>query len=325
MASTLALLTVTSAALSATLIGLLRPLLQRYALVRPNARSSHIVPTAQGAGIAVVVAWAAILATSQIATVAPVPGLLLGAVGALALTGLADDLHPLPVLPRLCVQATASVLIVLTLPSDARVLPLMPVGLERVLEAVGLVWFINLTNFMDGIDGMTVAGLVPAVAGATLILHQSWLCAAAGASLVGSLIGFAPFNRHVARVFLGDVGSLAIGGIAGWLLLQVACSGAPIAALILPLYYLTDTGLTLLQRWHRGARLTEAHRDHYYQRALSRGLTVPQITHTVWLANGVLIVLALVAAWSTAALVQMGALALALAVVAVAVRRLERP
>ena len=90
-------------------------------------------------------------------------------------------------------------------------------------------WFVNLVNFMDGLDWMTVAEVVP-VTGAMVLLagsanfrHRSTIVAAA---LLGAMLGFAPFNRPVAKMFLGDVGSLPIGLLLGWCLLQLALASA---------------------------------------------------------------------------------------------------
>jgi UDP-N-acetylmuramyl pentapeptide phosphotransferase/UDP-N-acetylglucosamine-1-phosphate transferase len=178
------------------------------------------------------------------------------------------------------------------------------------------VWFVNLTNFMDGIDGITVAGIVPVVAGIALFAANAGPTASMelviALALIGALLGFAPSNVHVASVFLGDVGSLAIGGIVAFLLLSLACRGQLIAALILPLYYLADTAVTLLLRWRRGAVLGEAHREHFYQRAVGRGLGVPRVTAMVWALNGVLLLLALLASASARLWLQLACLALAI-------------
>ena len=92
-------------------------------------------------------------------------------------------------------------------------------------------------------------------------------------ALLGALIGFAPFNRPVARLFLGDVGSLPLGLVAGWLLALLADKGHLAAALLLPLYYLADATITLLRRLARGERVWQAHRTHFYQRATDNGFT----------------------------------------------------
>ena len=92
-------------------------------------------------------------------------------------------------------------------------------------------------------------------------------------ALCGALLGFAPFNKPVARLFLGDVGSLPIGLLVGWMLLQLAGTGALAAAILLPLYYLMDATITLLRRLARREKVWEAHRSHFYQKATDNGFS----------------------------------------------------
>jgi len=112
-------------------------------------------------------------------------------------------------------------------------------------------------------------------------------------ALLGAMLGFAPFNRPVAKLFLGDVGSLPIGLLLGWLLVVVAGRGHLAAALLLPLYYLADATITLGRRLVRRDKVWLAHRTHFYQRAIDRGLTVPEVVARVFAANIVLAGLAL--------------------------------
>src|SRR6516162_7055212 len=99
-----------------------------------------------------------------------------------------------------------------------------PVADRARVPFSGRVWFVNLVNFMDGIDWMPLAEVVP-VTGAIVLLGLAGavepLPALLAAALVGAMIGFAPFNRPVAQVFLGDVGSLPIGLLLGWLLMEL--------------------------------------------------------------------------------------------------------
>jgi UDP-N-acetylmuramyl pentapeptide phosphotransferase/UDP-N-acetylglucosamine-1-phosphate transferase len=115
------------------------------------------------------------------------------------------------------------------------------------------------------------------------------------AALCGAMLGFAPFNRPVAKVFLGDVGSLPIGLLLGWCLLQLAWHHQVAAALLLPLYYLADATLTLLRRMARREPFWAAHRTHFYQRATDNGFTVPRVIGEVFLLNLVLAALAMIA------------------------------
>ncbi len=166
---------VLAAALSACLTWAIRPLLLRHVLANPNARSSHRVPTPQGGGIAVVAAT--LLVAGFIGVYAgpinfAVPAAVFGATLFIALVGLADDIKSIPVLPRLLLQAAAVAAIILAAPDDARIIPACPVWIERGLILLAGLWFVNLVNFMDGLDWMTVAEIVP-ITGAMILL--GWL------------------------------------------------------------------------------------------------------------------------------------------------------
>jgi UDP-N-acetylmuramyl pentapeptide phosphotransferase/UDP-N-acetylglucosamine-1-phosphate transferase len=160
---------------------------------------------------------------------------------------------------------------------------------------VGGVWFVNAVNFMDGIDWMTIVEVVPATAALALFGLTGALPAEAtmvACALCGAAIGFAPFNRPVATLFLGDVGSLPIGLLLTWLLALLAGHGNLTAALLLPLYYLADATTTLLRRFVSGQPITQAHRSHFYQRALDGGMSVYQIVGRVFGLNVLLVGLA---------------------------------
>ncbi len=220
---------------------------------------------------------------------------VLGAVLGLAIVGITDDVRPLEAAPRLVLQAAAVAVVIAMLPSDLRVVTALPWWLERACLLVGGVWFVNLVNFMDGIDWMTVAEIVPITAALAAFGMMGAL--PPGATLVsfalcGATLGFAPFNRPVARLFLGDVGSLPIGLATGWLLVLLAGNGHLTAALLLPLYYLADATITLFRRVVNGEPITQAHRSHFYQRAIGGGLSVYQVVSRVFLINVGLIVLA---------------------------------
>ena len=318
----LAVVLLAAIAVSAGLILALRPLLVRYALARPNARSSHAAPTPQGGGIAVVTAALASLwlgaALAGLAGETQLAGLTLAA-AILALIGVVDDIRGLGPAPRLLVQAVAVGVVIATLPSDVRIVPLLPRALEWVLLLVGGVWFVNLVNFMDGIDWMTVAETVPIAAGAALLgligaVPLSTVLVAL--ALLGATIGFAPFNRPVARLFLGDVGSLPIGLMLGWILMVLASRGHLAAALLLPLYYLADATITLARRLARREAVWQAHRTHFYQRATDGGFAVTEIVVRVFVLNIALATLALVSAIEPDLRVDLATLALGGALVA---------
>ena len=284
---------VIAAIVCAGLIFFILPWLQRYALAQPNARSSHKIPTPQGGGIAVVAATMAVACGAFFfyapgdPVIAPSP-ILLAAVIVMAGIGVTADLRPISVAPRLLLQILTVAVVIFALPADLRVVPVLPWWAERILMILGGVWFVNLVNFMDGLDWITAAEVIPITAALAVIGLCGLLPPAAifiSLALCGAMIGFAYFNRPVAKLFLGDVGSLPIGLLLGWLLVLLAGHGGRAAALLLPLYYLADSTLTLLRRLMKGERIWQAHRSHFYQRATDGGFTVIGVVARVFAIN----------------------------------------
>jgi UDP-N-acetylmuramyl pentapeptide phosphotransferase/UDP-N-acetylglucosamine-1-phosphate transferase len=279
-----------------------KPLLVRYLLAHPNARSSHRIATPQGAGVAVIAALLIVLTVVQLWWPQAVSGpllfpVILAAIG-LTVIGLIDDARPLPVSWRFAGQILAALVLVFSLPQDLRILPdLLPFWAERALIAFGTVYLINAINFLDGLDWITAAQVVPMTLGVAAL---AWLGAVPtnvgilAVALLGGMIGFAVFNKHPAKVFLGDAGSLPIGLLLALMLSFVA--GANVAAaLLLPLYTLLDSGITLIRRSYNREHIFSAHRSHFYQRAVINGMTPPQVTARVFLLGLLLASLAVAA------------------------------
>jgi UDP-N-acetylmuramyl pentapeptide phosphotransferase/UDP-N-acetylglucosamine-1-phosphate transferase len=319
----LASISIVAALLTAGLIILAWPWLKSYALARPNARSSHYQPTPQGGGIAVVVttlavAWAVVLSPlapdhSGRFLIVTAAAIFLGCVGAV------DDLRTLPATLRLLLQFIAVGALIAVLPSELQILPLLPWWVERACLLIGGVWLVNLVNFMDGIDWITVAEVVPVTG--VLVLFGLFgvielMPTIVAAALLGACLGFAPFNKPVAKLFLGDVGSLPIGLLLAWLLLELANSGHLAAAIILPLYYLADATFTLARRVAKGEPFWQAHRTHFYQRATDNAFSVPEILTRIFLVNLGLGVFALVTVAAHSSPISLAALVASAALVA---------
>jgi UDP-N-acetylmuramyl pentapeptide phosphotransferase/UDP-N-acetylglucosamine-1-phosphate transferase len=294
-----------AAPLSAFMIHAIRPLLLRHALANPNARSSHQTPTPQGAGIAVIAAT--LIAAIVVIGMAgcedmKVPVAVFGATLFIAGVGLADDLKSTGVVTRLLLQGLAVAAVVFAADEDLRLVPACPLWIERILLWLAGLWFVNLVNFMDGLDLMTTAEVVPVTAAVVLL---GWLgntpasTMILAASLCGALIGFFPFNRPVAKIFLGDVGSLAIGLLTSWCLLQLAYNQQFTAALLLPMYYLADATITLLRRLASRETIWAAHRSHYYQRATDNGFSVSRVVGEIFLLNVGLVALATISTYTS--------------------------
>ena len=121
---------------------------------------------------------------------------------------------------------------------------------------------------MDGIDG--IAGIQTLSIGLGIYIIGAInmpFDASHGQALVlaAAAIGFLAWNWHPARIFLGDVGSIPMGFLVGWLLLNLASNGFWQAALILQFYYLVDSTLTLIKRIMKGMVVWQPHKEHFYQ------------------------------------------------------------
>lgn len=322
---------VVAAILSAVCINAIHPLLIRYAMARPNARSSHKVPTPQGAGIAVIsvallVAGCSIASLSVSAT--PALWVLFGATILIATIGAIDDLRPISVTPRLLLQAVSIAAILFALPPTLQITPDLPLWIERGLLLLAALWFVNLVNFMDGLDWITVAEVIPITAALVLIGFSGQLplsTALIAAALCGATLGFAPFNRPVAKMFLGDVGSLPIGLLLAWCFLQLAYAHHLAAAILLPLYYLADATITLLRRLAKREPVWLAHRSHFYQRATDNGFSVIKVVRTVFVLNIGLAALAGVSIYCRSAIADVALLALGGVAVALVLRAFSTP
>ena len=289
-------------------------LVRRAILDRPNERSSHDTPTPRGGGIAVV----AVLVPAWIAAAllggAAVPWTALGGVLLLAAVSWRDDLKSLGILWRLGAQILAVAAGLAAI--DGLVFRgILPAWLDALAAGFLWLWFVNLYNFMDGIDGIAAVETASIGGGVALVVLGAAMgpagAAAWGIVLAAAALGFLPWNWQRAKLFLGDVGSVPLGYLAGWLLLSLAAAGAWKAALILPLYYLADAAITLLRRLKRGEKVWQAHREHYYQRAVQGGMSHASVVKAVLAGNLALAGLALGAetGLGTLALVMAGTVA----------------
>jgi Fuc2NAc and GlcNAc transferase len=242
----------------------------------PNERSSHEIPTPRGGGIAIVVAT-----TAVVVILAVVGALRLDVLAAVcgglpvAVVGYLDDRRRLSARVRLAVHFAAAAWALTCLGG----LPPVLIGehlrtwgaANYVWGMLGVVWILNLFNFMDGIDGIATAEAVfIAVGGALLTIVTSSDISGTGAAcltLAAASAGFLLWNWPPARIFMGDVGSGYLGYVIAVLAL-VAMRENPVALwswLILGGLFFADATITLVRRTLRGERLHEAHRSHAYQ------------------------------------------------------------
>jgi UDP-N-acetylmuramyl pentapeptide phosphotransferase/UDP-N-acetylglucosamine-1-phosphate transferase len=287
----------TAFALSWALTGLLVRLLSDPAHKQlANQRSMHTQPTPVGGGLAIVAAFAAIVLAVRGAVSADVYAMLGGAVF-LSLVSATDHYRPLWPATRLAAQALVVAVALAAVPDATRFLPTLPWWWERLGLALAWLWLINLTNFMDGIDGIAsaegaaVALGVAALFGLRLDAGGDATEVAVAVTLAGACLGFLVWNWAPARIFMGDAGSVPLGFLMGWLLLQLAIAGFWAAAIVLPLLFVADATCTLLRRMLSGKRLLQPHRTHFYQRAVLGGASAPEVVGFLTACNVALVLL----------------------------------
>lgn len=231
----------------------------------PSARSSHRRPTLRGGGLAVVLAITVAIGLAVRAglvggtKVVPAVIVLIG----LAALGFREDVHGVPTGRRLGVQLLVAMV------AGAGVFLSGAAPWMALALVAAVVVYTNAFNFMDGVNGISAlnaafAGVAYAVIGASFDTVEVTVV---GLAVAGAALGFLPFNVPAAKVFLGDSGSYALGGVVAVLAVQCLAAGAPLMLCIAPVsVYLADTGWTLLTRHRHGDSLVVAHREHAYQR-----------------------------------------------------------
>jgi Fuc2NAc and GlcNAc transferase len=279
---------------------LLTAALRKYAIARslmdiPNARSSHVVATPRGGGVAIVVAFVLSLVFLYAC------GLMSGAVfiaftgagAAIALIGFMDDHGHIAARWRLLGHFAAAVWLLVWI-GGLPAIEVFGVSVDfgwvgHVLAAFYLVWLLNLYNFMDGIDGIASIEAITTCLGACLLYGLSGQDTLIWGPLLlaASVAGFLYWNFPPARIFMGDAGSGFLGVMLGGLSLQAAWVSSPMlwAWLILLGVFIVDATFTLFRRLLRGDKVYEAHRSHAYQFASRRfGRHLP-VTVSVGLIN----------------------------------------
>jgi len=283
--------------LSLLLTGLIRGYaVKKRLLDHPNHRSSHTMPTPRGGGLAIVVAFAAALLflLSQNALDSSACWSMICGGGLIAVIGWVDDCRQVSVGVRLAVHglAVATGLYFLGgVPSLVVEGFTIPAGvLLTVAAGVGLVWLLNLFNFMDGIDGIAAMEASFAALGAALILlcQAGWNHDARLLTLFAlACLGFLAWNWPPAKIFMGDVGSGFLGYTLGMAVVLTVHSGTLTlpAWLILLAAFGVDATLTLVGRMAKGERWWSAHCNHAYQGAARRYGSHKTVTLSVCFIN----------------------------------------
>ncbi|WP_179188637.1 MraY family glycosyltransferase [Kiloniella majae] len=245
----------------------------------------------------ILLGWAGYGAASS----TPLPGFWFIFTGSIALMAISwlDDLKNLSPKSRLLIQTIVVCISLWGITRDGQLIKLFPEIIPQWLDylfiALSWIWFINLYNFMDGIDGITGVETSTITLGLVLTaFYYSWQPDALYLPLfvLAATLGFLIWNWEPAAIFLGDVGSIPLGYILGWFMIFLITKGMWAAAFILPLYYLCDATLTLAKRAVRKQRVWEAHKEHCYQIGVQNGLSHKVVSLIILACNMALIALA---------------------------------
>lgn len=266
----------------------------RYKLIdKPNERSSHDIPTPRLGGIAIVVTWYIGLTLFYYLGFVDKNlfyALLCGAV--LAVVSLVDDIIEIKPLLRLIIHfATAIAAFILLHGIRPFIIPSIEINYLYItypLAVIGMVWFINLYNFMDGIDGFAS---IEAITLSIVLFFFTFDYI--NLVLVAAVLGFFFWNWPKAKIFMGDVGSTQLGfilvtlgiyyhnsyqfSIVNWIMLSA------------PFWF--DATLTLYRRWRNNEKLSTAHRKHAYQRIVQAGFTHMKTSFILIGVNAILILM----------------------------------
>jgi UDP-N-acetylmuramyl pentapeptide phosphotransferase/UDP-N-acetylglucosamine-1-phosphate transferase len=292
-----------------------RFLLKNKILDRPNSRSLHSSPCPRGGGLGVWMAFIPVVVTAHllipfiyVPAEMQIKAMLrlwewqapfLAAMGLLIFISWKDDKKSLPAHIRFGAHILAILFVFSSFPEGVHILRGwgLPLWLDHLLAGLAWLWFINLTNFMDGMDGLTGSESLHLCLGFLILLFISqtpefWASQAEpfspmvyAACLFGAVTGFLFWNWPRAKLFLGDVGSIPLGFLLGYFMLMLAYQGYWYIALALPLYYLADATITLLRRILEKKKFWQAHREHFYQKAAMAVKTQEQVLYPVIIAN----------------------------------------
>lgn len=277
---------------------LVKKLASRYRIVNePSERGLHSTSTPRAGGLAIIIVWYIGITFFYIKGVIDdnlYPALMSGAI--LAVVGLVDDIVEVKPITRLIIQFIVAILAFyflgglrkpITFGIDILTVPFI----VYPITIVGMVWFINLFNFMDGADGF--ASIEAILVGLVLYIFTGSLELLL---LASSVLGFLYWNWPKAKIFMGDVGSTQIGfilvvlgihyhntldfSIFNWMMITA------------PFWF--DASLTLFRRWQNREQLSRPHRKHAYQRFVLAGNSHEKLDIALIVVNVIIFLLILV-------------------------------
>jgi len=270
-------------------------LISKKIIDMPNERSSHIIPTPKGAGIIIVLSFILMYhlfldLNDYFFSISII---------FLAIISLINDLKQLAPIIRFLSHILATSILLFLWPHIKEVYilsSLIPPWVENTLIFILILWFINLFNFMDGIDGISGTQCIILGVGSTLSVFllekESSLILFMAGFLTGSGLAFLFWNWNPAKVFLGDVGSIPMGLISAVLMILLCKNNLWFSAIILCNYYIIDTTATLFKRMLKKKILWKAHNEHFYQIAIKNGKSHSTVCKAIGFHGAIMIFLA---------------------------------
>jgi Fuc2NAc and GlcNAc transferase len=238
----------------------------------PNDRSSHAIPTPKGGGIAVAISW--FLGITYLSITGELENqvffaLLMGI--PLVIIGFIDDILNIKPFVRFVIQAFVAGLGLFFLGGinlhswqGSYLIPII------ILALIAIVWFINLFNFLDGIDGYIGSEIVFIGISAYLLTGEK-----TGLLLTLSVSGFLIWNWPKAKIFMGDTGSTLMGYIVAVMIIyfQNTQKTSVFVWIILTSVFWFDATITILRRLINKENIFQAHRKHAFQRIVQAGFS----------------------------------------------------
>ncbi|MDR0774814.1 MAG: UDP-phosphate alpha-N-acetylglucosaminyltransferase [Rickettsia sp.] len=272
----------------------------------PDPRRVHSRITPRGGGLAIVIvviialiAYEYFSTKTLINSIKIVPLLLI-----ISTISFLDDLISIPIFVRLIFHIICSTIaIFLFLFPVVLFHHELPLYIDFVLSIIGLIVFLNIYNFLDGIDGisgaesihLSITILILCYLKSDIIININFIIVL-NIIILACSIGFLIFNWHPAKIFLGDVGSISLGFLLGLCLLLISASSVHlfVASSIASLYYLADGGLTILIRLVNKEKIWQPHLKHFFQKAVRNGKSHKEVVSRIIICNILLMVLSII-------------------------------
>jgi Fuc2NAc and GlcNAc transferase len=255
-----------------------------------NERSSHTVPTPHGGGIAITIIWfigIIYLYLSNQIDMNIFYAFLAGSI--ISVVSFFDDLYELSPKLRIVVQSIVALIGLYFIDGfhslGFGVFEITNTFVTNLFAFLLILWFINLTNFIDGINGYVGSMFVfLGVAGFTLFDDSYFLI------LIVAVLGFLYWNWNKAKIFMGDVGSTLLGYNIAIITLSFGNQSSDnfwIWILLFSLFWF-DATITLIRRKMNGENLSQAHKKHAYQRLTQAGWSHYKVTNYSIVLNCIL-------------------------------------